>query len=120
APRSRRASAPIQKWRPGWDFEVIPNGVLIPPEAHPGNRDDTIVFIGRHDPRKGMPVLLKAWPDVHRRHGARRPRAPRPPPPAGRRRPARRSAPARPPPDPARWDRRAGLPPAAGVDPRAA
>ena len=32
---------------------------------------NTIVFIGRHDPRKGMPVLLKAWPDIHRRTGAR-------------------------------------------------
>jgi phosphatidylinositol alpha-mannosyltransferase len=50
---------------------VIPNGVLIPPEADPADRDDTIVFIGRHDPRKGMPVLLRAWPDVHRRTGAR-------------------------------------------------
>src|SRR4029450_13457804 len=44
---------------------------LPPPEAAPGNRDDPIVFIGRHDPRKGMPVLLRAWPDVHRRTGAR-------------------------------------------------
>jgi phosphatidyl-myo-inositol alpha-mannosyltransferase len=58
------------RWFPG-DFEVIPNGVLIPPAADPGDRDDTIVFIGRHDRRKGMPVLLKAWPDIHRRTGAR-------------------------------------------------
>jgi phosphatidylinositol alpha-mannosyltransferase len=68
---SQEASTSVQKWLPGWDFEVIPNGVLIPPEADAGNRDDAIVFIGRHDPRKGMPVLLKAWPDVHRRTGAR-------------------------------------------------
>ena len=67
---SEQARASAQRWLP-WDFEVIPNGVLIPPEAEPGNREDAVVFIGRHDPRKGMPVLLKAWPDVHRRTGAR-------------------------------------------------
>ena len=50
---------------------MIPNGVLIPPEADPANRENTIVFIGRHDPRKGMPVLLRAWPEIHRRTGAR-------------------------------------------------
>jgi phosphatidylinositol alpha-mannosyltransferase len=68
---SDQARASAQAWLEGWEFEVIPNGVLIPPEADPGNRDDTIVFIGRHDPRKGLPVLLKAWPDIHRRTGAR-------------------------------------------------
>jgi phosphatidylinositol alpha-mannosyltransferase len=68
---SQEARASAQAWVKGWEFEVIPNGVLIPPAADPANRDDTIVFIGRHDRRKGMPVLLKAWPDVHRRTGAR-------------------------------------------------
>jgi phosphatidylinositol alpha-mannosyltransferase len=68
---SQEARASAQAWLKGWDFEVIPNGVLIPPSADPGNRDDTIVFIGRHDPRKGLPVLLRAWPDIHRRTGAR-------------------------------------------------
>ena len=68
---SDQARSSAQAWFRGWDFEVIPNGVLIPREADPGDRDDAIVFIGRHDPRKGMPVLLKAWSDVHRRTGAR-------------------------------------------------
>ena len=67
---SEQAKASAQNWLP-YDFEVIPNGVLVPPEADPANRENTIVFIGRHDPRKGMPVLLHAWPDVHRRTGAR-------------------------------------------------
>jgi phosphatidylinositol alpha-mannosyltransferase len=44
------------------DYEVIPNGVDLPPEADPGGRLDQIVFLGRHDPRKGLPVLLRAWP----------------------------------------------------------
>ena len=67
---SEQARMSAERWLPG-DFEVIPNGVLIPPEADPDDRENAVVFIGRHDPRKGMPVLLKAWPDVHRRTGAR-------------------------------------------------
>jgi phosphatidyl-myo-inositol alpha-mannosyltransferase len=67
---SEQARESARRWLP-WDFEVIPNGVLTPPAADPGGRENTIVFIGRHDPRKGMPVLLKAWPEVHRRTGAR-------------------------------------------------
>src|SRR6185436_8620388 len=68
---SEQARASAQAWFKGWEFEVVPNGVLIPPEADPDNRENSIVFIGRHDPRKGMPVLLRAWPDIHRRTGAR-------------------------------------------------
>ena len=67
---SDQAKISAERWM-SYDFEVIPNGVLIPPEADPANRENSIVFIGRHDPRKGMPVLLRAWPDIHRRTGAR-------------------------------------------------
>ena len=58
------------RWFPG-DYDVIPNGVLIPDRADPGGRENHVVFVGRHDPRKGMPVLLRAWPEIHRRTGAR-------------------------------------------------
>jgi phosphatidyl-myo-inositol alpha-mannosyltransferase len=58
------------RWFPG-DYELIPNGVLIPEGAEAGGRENRIVFIGRHDPRKGMPVLLRAWPKIHRHTGAR-------------------------------------------------
>jgi phosphatidyl-myo-inositol alpha-mannosyltransferase len=68
---SNEAAASVKRWIPDYDWEVIPNGVLIPPAAEAGNRENRIVFIGRHDKRKGMPVLLKAWPDIHRRTGAR-------------------------------------------------
>jgi phosphatidyl-myo-inositol alpha-mannosyltransferase len=68
---SDSAAASAKRWLPHLDFEVIPNGVLIPPAADPANRENSIVFIGRHDKRKGLPVLLKAWPDIHRRTGAR-------------------------------------------------
>src|SRR5947207_3258578 len=54
----------------GGDYELIPNGVLIPPEADSAGRENRIVFVGRHDPRKGMAVLLRAWPEIHRRTGA--------------------------------------------------
>ena len=50
---------------------MIPNGVLIPAHAEPGGREHRVVFAGRHDPRKGLPVLVKAWPEIHRRTGAR-------------------------------------------------
>ena len=67
---SDAARESASRWFPG-EFEVIPNGVLIPEHAEPGGREHRIVFIGRHDPRKGMPVLLRAWPEIHRRTGAR-------------------------------------------------
>jgi phosphatidyl-myo-inositol alpha-mannosyltransferase len=67
---SEQARESAQRWLPG-EYEVIPNGVLVPPAADAGGRENAIVFIGRRDPRKGMPVLLKAWPEVHRRTGAR-------------------------------------------------
>jgi phosphatidylinositol alpha-mannosyltransferase len=55
----------------GGPFEVIPNGVDLPPEADPGGRSGNVVFIGRNEPRKGLPVLLGAWPRVHAATGAR-------------------------------------------------
>jgi phosphatidyl-myo-inositol alpha-mannosyltransferase len=67
---SPMAAESASRWIPG-DYRVIPNGVLIPDEADPTNRDHTVVFIGRHDPRKGLPTLLRAWPKVHAATGAR-------------------------------------------------
>ena len=46
------------------DYEVIPNGVDLPAGIDPGGRSERIVFAGRHDPRKGLPVLLRAWPQL--------------------------------------------------------
>jgi phosphatidylinositol alpha-mannosyltransferase len=67
---SEQARESAERWLPG-DYDVIPNGVLIPPEADPERRENRIVFVGRQEPRKGMHVLLRAWPDVRRRTGAR-------------------------------------------------
>ena len=67
---SEQARASIEPWLPG-DYEIIPNGVLIPPDASRGEREDRIVFVGRHEPRKGLHVLLRAWHDIRRRTGTR-------------------------------------------------
>jgi len=55
----------------GEPVEILPNGVVMPTDAHPGDRLPHVVFVGRHEPRKGLPVLLEAWPEIARRTGAR-------------------------------------------------
>jgi phosphatidylinositol alpha-mannosyltransferase len=67
---SERARASQQRWLPG-EYEVVPNGVLVPEEAPAGDRDHRVVFAGRQEPRKGLQVLLAAWPEIHRRSGLR-------------------------------------------------
>src|SRR3954470_23654466 len=57
------AVASAQKFLPG-EYEVIPNGVVMPERADPGRRENRVVFIGRHEPRKGLQVLLRAWPEI--------------------------------------------------------
>ena len=58
---SEQARLAAAHYAPG-QYEVIPNGVEIPEWIDPDGRADRIVFAGRHDPRKGLPVLLRAWP----------------------------------------------------------
>jgi phosphatidyl-myo-inositol alpha-mannosyltransferase len=53
------------------EYELIPNGVTLASAANPGGRLNRVVFIGRQEPRKGLEVLLRAWPHVHERTGAR-------------------------------------------------
>jgi phosphatidyl-myo-inositol alpha-mannosyltransferase len=67
---SAQARASAQRWLPG-EYEIVPNGVLVPERAEPGNREHRFVFAGRQEPRKGLQVLLRAWPEVRRRTGAR-------------------------------------------------
>jgi phosphatidylinositol alpha-mannosyltransferase len=66
---SDMAREAAQRWL-GGEYEIVPNGVLIPPAAEPGGREHRIVFAGRHEPRKGLQVLLQAWPEIRRRTGA--------------------------------------------------
>jgi phosphatidylinositol alpha-mannosyltransferase len=65
---SEQARASAQRWLPG-DYDVIPNGVLIPDEVDPGGREPRILFVGRQEPRKGLAILLRAWPQIRRRTG---------------------------------------------------
>jgi phosphatidylinositol alpha-mannosyltransferase len=67
SPHARESAA---AWLPG-KYEVLPNGVLIPSDADPGGREHQVLFAGRQEPRKGLHVLLRAWPEVKRRTGAR-------------------------------------------------
>jgi phosphatidyl-myo-inositol alpha-mannosyltransferase len=66
---SEQARASAQRWLPG-EYEVVPNGVLIPENVEPGGREHRVVFAGRQEPRKGLQVLLRAWPGVRRRTAA--------------------------------------------------
>lgn len=55
----------------GSPCEVIPNGVGLPDISHATEREQHVVFIGRNEPRKGLEVLLRAWPSIAERTGAR-------------------------------------------------
>jgi phosphatidyl-myo-inositol alpha-mannosyltransferase len=64
---ARRAAEPFI----GGPMEVIPNGIVLPPRFDAGNRDGNVVFIGRNEQRKGLQILLRTWPEVAARTGAR-------------------------------------------------
>jgi phosphatidylinositol alpha-mannosyltransferase len=67
---STQARDSAAAWLPG-EYEIVSNGVLIPPRADARGRDHQILFAGRQEPRKGLRVLLRAWPELRRRTGAR-------------------------------------------------
>ncbi|HEY3050352.1 MAG TPA: glycosyltransferase family 4 protein [Gaiellaceae bacterium] len=67
---SEPARESAARYFPG-DYELIPNGVLIPEQAEARSRENHIVFVGRQEPRKGLQVLLRAWPEIRRRSGMR-------------------------------------------------
>src|SRR6476659_9895749 len=56
---SQRARDSADPWL-GGPWEIVPNGVLIPDRTDPGGREHTVVFAGRHEPRKGLHRLLRA------------------------------------------------------------
>jgi len=66
---SPHARESAQSWLPG-DYEIVPNGVLIPERADADGREQRVLFVGRQEPRKGLQVLLRAWPEIRRRSGA--------------------------------------------------
>ncbi len=51
----------------GGDFDIVPNGVDVPhfAKATPWPTDrPAVLFVGRHEPRKGLGVLLDAFADL--------------------------------------------------------
>lgn len=75
---SSTAKATAERYDPG-TYEVIPNGVDIdrfhplvqPYEEWRNPRFTNILFVGRLDPRKGVPDLISAMPEVVERTGGR-------------------------------------------------
>jgi phosphatidylinositol alpha-mannosyltransferase len=67
---SEHAAESARSWLPG-EYAVVPNGVLIPPHADAGEREHRLLFAGRQEPRKGLAVVLRAWPEIRRRTSAR-------------------------------------------------
>jgi phosphatidylinositol alpha-mannosyltransferase len=67
---SEQARATAMSYAPG-EYHIVPNGILIPPSVDPAGREHRVAFVGRHEPRKGLQVALRAWPEIHRRTGAR-------------------------------------------------
>jgi phosphatidylinositol alpha-mannosyltransferase len=57
-------------YAPG-EYRIVPNGVRLPNEISTGGREHNAVFVGRHEARKGLSTLLKAWPTIHAQTGAR-------------------------------------------------
>jgi phosphatidylinositol alpha-mannosyltransferase len=64
---ARRAAEPYA----GGAMEVIPNGIFLPERFDPAGRNGNVVFIGRNEKRKGLEVLLRAWPEVTAKTSAR-------------------------------------------------
>ena len=63
SPTARRAVEPL-----GVDLEVIPNAVDVDSFRVPVERNPRqAAFVGRPDPRKGLDLLLAAWPEVRTR-----------------------------------------------------
>lgn len=46
------------------DARIVPNGVEIAAYKPADKRSASVAFLGRDDPRKGLDVLLAAWPSV--------------------------------------------------------
>jgi phosphatidyl-myo-inositol alpha-mannosyltransferase len=67
---SEQARTTAIGYAPG-EYHIVPNGILIPPSVDPAGREHRVAFVGRHEPRKGLQVALRAWPEIHRRTGAR-------------------------------------------------
>lgn len=64
---SRQASGALPS---GWGPErIVPNGIDVSFVAEAvERRRGRVVFLGRDEPRKGLSLLLEAWPEIKQRH----------------------------------------------------
>ena len=64
---SRQASGALAS---GWGPErIVPNGIDVSFVAEAvERRRGRVAFLGRDEPRKGLSLLLEAWPEIKRRH----------------------------------------------------
>lgn len=67
---SEAAAETARAYAPG-EYVVIPNGVRLPESVGLDSRLPQVVFVGRNEPRKGLRVLVRAWPHIRRATGAR-------------------------------------------------
>jgi len=51
---------------------IIPNGIDVDDYTPGEKRPGSVVFLGRNDERKGLPVLLEAWPAIRAAHPSAR------------------------------------------------
>ncbi|MGI9666975.1 MAG: glycosyltransferase family 4 protein [Acidimicrobiia bacterium] len=64
------AVSPVAESTVDWlpDIRIIPNGVDLSDYSAAAKTDGSVLFLGRDDPRKGLDVILEAWPQVLARH----------------------------------------------------
>ncbi|HZD86431.1 MAG TPA: glycosyltransferase family 4 protein [Gaiellaceae bacterium] len=67
---SEQARETAEGYSPG-RYELLPNGIDLPATADPAGRLEHVLFVGRHERRKGLPVILRAWPEIRRSTGTR-------------------------------------------------
>ena len=68
---SERARDSAARWLPG-DYEIVPNGVLIPDAVDPADREHTITFAGRQETAQGPAGAAARMAGDPRRTGVRR------------------------------------------------
>jgi len=67
---SEAAARTAESYSPA-SYQIVPNGVTLAERPKLCDRRNRVVFVGRHEPRKGLEVLLRAWPGIHAAFGTR-------------------------------------------------
>lgn len=64
------AVSPVAESTVDWlpDIRIVPNGVDLVDYTAGDKVPGSVLFLGRDDPRKGLDVILDAWPSIRERH----------------------------------------------------